>query len=68
MADILGDFVNRAQLMADFKVTARTLHRYESLPDGLPSVTIGGRKFYRKSAILDWIKRKEKKPNHRRSA
>ena len=68
MIGILEDFIDRIQLMADFRVTARTLHRYENQPDGLPSVTIGGRKLYRKTAVLAWIQKREKKPTQRRSA
>ena len=68
MTGLLDDFIDRINLTADLKVTARTLHRYENQPDGLPSVTIGGRKFYRKSAVLAWIQKREKKPNQRRLA
>ena len=68
MTGILEDFIDRATLMADFKCTARTISRYENRPDGLPSVLIAGRKLYRKAAVLDWVKKLEKKPNQRRSA
>lgn len=68
MTGLLEDFVDRSQLMADLKVTARTIHRYENQPNGLPSVVIGGRKLYRKSAVMKWVDQQEKKPNQRRSA
>jgi hypothetical protein len=67
MTGVLEDFIDRATLMADFKCTARTISRYENRPDGLPSVIIAGRKLYRKSAVMEWVKKQEKKPNQRRS-
>jgi len=68
MTGLLEDFIDRSQLMADFKVTSRTINRYENQPNGLPNIVIGGRKLYRRSAVIDWVKSKERKPNPRRSA
>lgn len=47
-------------------VSPRTLARYEHQPDGLPSIKIGGRKFFRKEAIAAWLKARERRPNPRR--
>lgn len=68
MTGLLEDFIDRPGLRGELKITDRTISRYENQPDGLPSVLIGGRKLYRKSAVVEWIKRKERKPNQRRSA
>lgn len=65
--NILADYVNRPELAAALNVSVRTLSRYEILPDGLPSVLIGGRKLYRVQSVLDWVKSRETHPNKRRS-
>lgn len=67
-AGILADYLDRPTLAKQLRCTERTLHRYENQPDGLPSLTIGGRKFYRVSSVVEWIAKRERKPNKRRAA
>lgn len=65
---ILNDFCTRPELAQDFGCSERTIWRYESQPDGLPSVMIGGRKFYRIQAVREWLNARERRPNPRRAA
>jgi hypothetical protein len=65
---ILADFVDRATLAQQLRCTEKTIWRYENAPDGLPSLMIGGRKYYRLSAVMAWLAKRERKPNPRRGA
>lgn len=65
-AELIADYVDRASLAEALKVSPRTLSRYESQPDGLPSVMIGGRKCYRLESVRKWLERRERHPNKRR--
>ena len=67
-AGILSDYIDRADLARQLRCTEKTLWRYENMPNGLPSLTIGGRKFYRIEAVREWIAKRERKPNQRRVA
>lgn len=64
--DLLNDFIPRDQLANALNLSERTLLRYEQQPDGLPSLLIGGRKFYRAQSVRDWLARRETRPNPRR--
>lgn len=64
--DLLSEFTPRSQLARSLKLSERTLMRYEQQPDGLPSLMIGGRKFYRVSTVIDWLAKRETRPNPRR--
>jgi hypothetical protein len=46
--------------------SARTIARYENEPDGLPSVMIAGRKYYRIEGVKAWLAKRERQPNPRR--
>lgn len=63
---LLDDYIPRAELAAQLGVSARTVCRYESQPDGLPSTTIGGAKFYRIEAVRAWLAGRERRANPRR--
>ena len=63
---ILSDYVDRKTLAQELDVSPRTVSRYENLPDGLPSTTIGGRKLYRVQSVLEWIRKRERSANPRR--
>ena len=67
-AGILNDYLDRDQLAAELRCAPRTIARYEAEPDGLPSVMIAGRRYYRRSAVLEFIQKRERKPNPRRVA
>ncbi|EJW11722.1 hypothetical protein A33M_2919 [Rhodovulum sp. PH10] len=63
---LLEGYLTRPELARELGVHTKTVERYESQPNGLPSVTIGGRKYYRRTAVLAWIESRERKPNQRR--
>ena len=44
---LLEGYATRAELAAEWNCHERTVARYENMPNGLPSVTIAGRKLYR---------------------
>jgi len=64
---LLDDYRNRAELAQELRCSERSIWRYENLPDGLPSVLIAGRKFYRIQAVRDWLAKRERRPNPRRA-
>lgn len=65
---ILDDYRDRATLAREMRCSERSIARYESEPDGLPSVMIAGRKYYRIEAVRDWLTKRERRPNPRRAA
>ena len=65
---ILDGYVDRAELARQMRCSERTIWRYENLPDGLPSVMIGGRKFYPVAGVKAWLAKREQRPNPRRAA
>lgn len=68
MTAILSDYIDRPTLASELHVSERTIWRYEQLPNGLPSLKIGGRKLYRRSSVLAWIETREISRNPRRAA
>ena len=66
--ELTADLISRDELAAVLDVTPRTLSRYENQPDGLPSVLIGWRKFYRYESVRKWLAQRERHPNRRRRA
>ncbi|MHC2298225.1 helix-turn-helix domain-containing protein [Rhizobium mongolense] len=61
--DILSEFVSREDLATLLKISPRTIARYSTLPNGLPSLMIGGRAMYRLSSVQKWLESREKQPN-----
>ena len=55
VGDLLKDYCDRASLAKGWKVSERSIARYEDLPDGLPSVLIGGRKYYHLPTAMAWL-------------
>lgn len=66
--EILSDYIDRDTLARNLRISTRTLWRYENQRDGLPSLMIGGRKFYRLQTVKDWFAKRESRPNPRRAA
>ena len=64
---ILSDYLDRPALATELCCAERTVARYESEPDGLPSLMLGGRRYYRRAAVLEWLSKRERKPNPRRT-
>ena len=60
---LLAGFVTRAQLAAEWNCHERTIARYEAMPDGLPFLTIGGRKMYRIEDARAFMERRITTPN-----
>jgi hypothetical protein len=65
---LLAGFVDRETLAEMLRCSPRTLARYEALPDGLPFMTLAGRRLYRLSAVREWLAARERRPNPRRRA
>lgn len=65
---ILEGFIDRQSLAKQLRCCDRTIARYEMLPDGLPYLTVAGRKLYRIEAVREWLAKRERKPNQRRQA
>jgi len=65
---LLDDHLDRPGLAADWHCSTRTIARYEQLPDGLPYVIIGGRKWYPIQAARDFMARRLRRPNPVRKA
>jgi hypothetical protein len=66
--DVMADYVDRPGLAALWHITPKTLQRYEAEPDGLPSLKLGGRVYYRLSSAMAWLAARERRPNARRAA
>lgn len=67
-APILADYLDRDALAVELRCSTRTIARYEGLSDGLPSVVIAGRKYYRREAVRQWLAKRERRPNPRKAA
>lgn len=65
--DLLADYVDRPTLAAGWRVCEKTIARYESLPDGLPFVKLGGRHIYHVQRSKRWLESRETRPNPRRA-
>jgi len=68
VVDPMVDYIERVDLAQKWRVTPRTLQRYEAEPDGLPSLKLGGRVYYRFSSAMAWLAARERRPNPRRAA
>ena len=66
-ADLLEGLISRADAARAAGCSERTLARYENEADGLPSIQWAGRRYYRIEAFRDFILKRERKPNPRRS-
>jgi hypothetical protein len=66
--NLLAGYVDRATLADMMRCSERTIARYEELPDGLPSLTLGGRRLYRLASVKAWVEARERRPNPRRRA
>lgn len=60
---LLDEYLTRRQLAEELEISYRTIMRYESEPDGLPSVRIGAKVRYRISDVRAWIERRTRRPN-----
>lgn len=60
---LLAGYVTRAELAAEWNCHERTIARYEAMPDGLPFLYIGGRKFYRIEDARAFMESRVTRPN-----
>jgi len=65
---ILADYLDRAALARELNCSTRSIARYELEPDGLPSLLIAGKRYYRRGAVLEFLSKRERKPNPRRAS
>lgn len=63
---LLQGYLDREQLARELDCTTRTIWNYENLPDGLPSLMLGGKKLYRIESVRLWLAARERRPNPRR--
>ena len=63
---LLDEFLTREQLASELHVTPRTLARWQSQPNGIPTTRIGGRVLFNIDSVRGWLKSREVRPNQRR--
>lgn len=66
--DFLSEYSHHTETAAALNVSPRTLARYESEPNGLPYVMIGGRKYHHTETVRNWITKRMRRPNPKRAA
>lgn len=63
---ILADYLSAEQTAAELRVSPRTLARWGNQPEAPPSVRLGGRRYYHRARLREWIARREGATNPRR--
>jgi hypothetical protein len=66
MSDILEDFVDIARFAGDLHKHPRTIHRWTTLPRGLPFVKLGSQRLIHLPTARAWIMSRMRKPNPER--
>ena len=64
----LSEYLDRLALAKCWQVSWRTIARYEALPNGLPSIMLGGKKRYAWKDAIAWLESRKTRPNQRRAA
>lgn len=64
--NLLAGYMPAETFEKELHITPRTRLRYQSQPDGLPFVIIGGRTYHPVEAVRAWLKRRERHPNPKR--
>lgn len=62
-AAILSDYMPKAQFASELGCHERTIDNYRSQPNGLPSLTIGGKVYIPIADAREWIARRVARPN-----
>jgi len=57
--DLLADWISREELARALRLKSDTLARWEARREGPPCTRIGRKTFYRRAAILEWIRAQE---------
>ena len=55
--NLLAEYASRPTLAKQWGTCTRTIGRYEK--EGLPSITLGGRKLYPLEGAMAWLKNRE---------
>lgn len=55
MPQLIDDYLDRAELAAELKVSERTIERYDSMRIGPPRVKVGSRWYYPRQGARDWL-------------
>jgi hypothetical protein len=67
MSEFLADYPTRPELAKLWGVSPHTILRYEHLPNGLPHLTLGGRKRYPLKEAIAWLESRVNRPNPTRA-
>lgn len=59
----LEDYMTREQIARELGMAPRSLTRWQSMPDGIPFIKVGGKVFFRKSSVLAWLEARETRKN-----
>jgi hypothetical protein len=60
LLSLFSNYITKFELAALMEVSDRTIDRWEQFGIGPPRISIGGRIFYNRQKIADWIAAKEK--------
>jgi hypothetical protein len=60
---LLSNYLSRDDLAREFGIVPRTISRWTREPDGIPSITIGNRRLYRRESVLAWLEAREQRPS-----
>jgi excisionase family DNA binding protein len=55
---LLADFIDKSSLARELRCTTRTVDRL-ALVEGLPFTQVGGKRLFRRSAVLSWLAARE---------
>lgn len=58
---ILGDWFTQKGLAAELRVSIDTLRRWAAQRSGPPTTKVGARIFYRREAVIEWLRERERK-------
>ncbi len=63
---LLQEYLTPSELAAELRKTVRTLDRWQLQGRGPAFTYVGKSKMYRRSAVMEWLRRSETSPNPRR--
>jgi DNA-binding transcriptional MerR regulator len=63
MRGVLSGYVPLTTLAEELGVTIQCINRYTKQPDGLPVMTVGGRKYFKRADVDAWLERRTRRPN-----
>jgi hypothetical protein len=61
-APVLSEYLTQRELACELRVCKRTLDRWHASRIGPPRVTIGRKPMYRREAVAQWLRKREKDP------